>query len=74
MRSRIKLTLINLIINIIFFIFLIISIQNNQKRKVDLFFWETVLLPISFISGTSFISGSIAGLMVSSSLNLETKE
>ena len=41
---------------------MIISIQNsNTKNKVDLIFNKTVPLPISFIVGCSFISGSILG-------------
>ena len=44
------------------FFILIIGIQNNyNKSKVDLFIGETVKLPISFIVGTSFISGSLLG-------------
>ena len=41
---------------------LIISIQNsNIKTKVNLLIFETVDLPISFIVGVTFISGSIIG-------------
>ena len=44
------------------FLILIIGIQNSQnKSKVNLIFNETVSLPISFIIGVSFISGSILG-------------
>ena len=44
------------------FIFLIIGIQNSSsKNKVDLLFAETIELPISFILGMSFITGSITG-------------
>ncbi len=39
-----------------------ISIQNSfQKSKVNLISKETISLPISFIIGVSFISGSITG-------------
>ena len=41
---------------------LIIGIQNStNKSKVNLLFNETVSLPISFIIGVSFISGSLLG-------------
>lgn len=48
--------------NISLFLMLLVGIQNSShKSKVDLVFNETVSLPISFIIGISFISGSIAG-------------
>ena len=44
------------------FIFLIVGIQNSSnKNKVDLLFAETIELPISFILGISFITGSLTG-------------
>jgi len=64
-----------LFFNIIFhsslFLFLIIGIQNSSnKSKVDFLLDETVELPISFIMGLSFISGSILG----SSVNINFKK
>ena len=48
--------------NFCLFTFLIIGIQNSsQKRKVDLLIDKSVELPLSFIIGTAFISGSILG-------------
>ncbi len=48
--------------NICLFLMLIIGIQNSSnKNKVKFFFNETIELPLSFIIGTSFISGSIFG-------------
>ena len=48
--------------NFSLFLLLIIGIQNNQsKKKVNLIINETVMLPVGFIVGTSFISGSMAG-------------
>ena len=48
--------------NISLFLILIIGIQNSSnKKKVDLLINETVNLPISFIIGISFISGSLIG-------------
>ena len=47
------------------FLLLIIGIQNSSsKREVNLFKKETVALPISFIVGVSFITGSITGSFV----------
>ena len=44
------------------FLLLIIGIQNSSnKSKVNFLINETVKLPISFIIGSSFISGSIIG-------------
>ena len=52
----------NIIINFSLFILLIVGIQNSyQSRKVNLIFFKTINLPISFITGTSFIVGSITG-------------
>ena len=47
------------------FLLLIIGIQNSSNiRKVNLFKKETIALPISFIVGVSFITGSITGSFV----------
>ena len=49
------------------FIVLMIGLQNNSKQsKVDFIINETVNLPIGFIVGASFISGSLTGSLVSS--------
>ena len=43
-------------------IVLVTGIQNsNNRSKVDLFIEKTVSLPIGFITGTSFITGSLFG-------------
>ena len=48
--------------NFSLFLILMIGIQNSStKRKVNMMLSETVNLPIGFIVGFSFISGSIAG-------------
>ena len=53
------------VLNIIFFnlslfLLLMIGIQNSsEKRRVDFMLVETIELPISFIIGLSFITGSI---------------
>ena len=47
------------------FLLLIIGIQNSSsKRKINLFKNETNALPISFIVGVRFITGSITGSFV----------
>ena len=57
--------LFSLAFNSSLFLFLIIGIQNSTtKNKVNLFIDETVNLPISFIVGTSFLSGSILGSLL----------
>ena len=44
------------------FLLLMIGIQNSSyKSKINFLINETVKLPVSFIIGTSFISGSIIG-------------
>ena len=50
----------NFIFNLSLFTFLIIGIQNsNQKSKVNLLINQTIELPVSFIIGVSFITGSL---------------
>ena len=44
---------------------LVIGIQNtSSKSRVNLLRYESVELPISFIFGLSFISGSILGSLI----------
>ncbi len=51
-----------IIFNSSLFFLLMIGIQNSRnKGKVNFLIDETVKLPISFIIGSSFISGSIIG-------------
>ena len=50
------------IFNSCLFTLLVIGLQNNSyKSRVNLLGEETVKLPIVFIVGTSFITGSIIG-------------
>ena len=52
----------NLVFNFSLFCILIIGIQNSSKNeRVNFVFRETIKLPISFIIGVSFITGSISG-------------
>ena len=47
------------------FLILLIGIQNSLvKKKVNFLLNETIELPISFIIGSSFISGSILGSII----------
>ena len=62
MFFELKKFLFNTSLNITFFLMLLIGIQNSSnKAKINLLINETIQLPISFIIGTSFISGSILG-------------
>ena len=55
----------NISFNLALFFLLLIGIQNSEtKTKVNLLIGETVSLPLSFIIGISFISGSISGSLV----------
>ena len=52
------------------FILLIIGIQNSTKKsRVNVLINETIELPISFIVGSSFISGSIIGGIITSKID-----
>ena len=47
-----------------------VGIQNSSnKTKINLIINETVSLPISFIVGISFITGSLTGSILSSNFN-----
>ena len=56
-----KKIIFTLIFNLSLFLLLMIGIQNSKNyKKVNFLIGETISLPISFIIGVSFISGSIA--------------
>ena len=62
MLILLKKILFTLTFNSCLFLVLIIGIQNSSnKSKVNLLIEETISLPVSFIIGVSFISGSIIG-------------
>ena len=62
MNFQIKKNFFIVIFNFCLFSLLIIGLQNNSnKTKVNLLIEETVKLPIGFIVGSSFITGSIIG-------------
>ena len=65
-----KKVLFAITLNSALFLLLIIGIQNSSNRsKVKLIIGETVSLPISFIIGMSFISGSVSGSLLTINLN-----
>ena len=65
MSGAFKKIIFSITFNSCLFLLLIIGIQNSSnKRKVILFKKDTVALPISFIVGVSFITGSITGSFV----------
>jgi len=60
-----KKILFSFLFNLSLFSFLLIGIQNsNQKSKVNLIINQTVELPISFIIGVSFITGSFLSIFI----------
>jgi len=66
MSEPLKRIFFSLFFNFSLFLLLIIGIQNSSKKsKVYFFKNETINLPISFIAGASFISGSLAASFLS---------
>ena len=64
--SLYKRTFFSIIFNTTLFLILLIGIQNSySKSKVNLILNETINLPISFIVGISFLSGSVIGSFAS---------
>ena len=75
MPNLIKKILFTLIFNTSLLTVLFLGIQNSSnKNKVDFFFDKTVLLPVSFIVGVSFISGSIVGSFLTITDGLKNRE
>ena len=55
--------------NFALFLMLMIGIQNSsESKKVNLMSSESMPLPISFIIGLSFISGSLTGSLLTTNL------
>ena len=74
MFFQLKNLFFNTSINITFFFMLLIGIQNSSnKAKVNLLINETIQLPISFIIGTSFITGSLFGGFITLNFSQSTK-
>ena len=56
---------LNLFLNTFLFLILIIVVQNSSnKERVNLLIDETIELPLSFIIGTSFITGTMLGQLM----------
>ena len=57
-----KKIILALTFNVSLFLLLMVGIQNSsESRRVNLILKQTVKLPIAFIIGVSFISGSLTG-------------
>jgi len=75
MLILIKKVLFTITINTGLFLLLLIGIQNSSyKSKVNLLIGETVSLPISFIIGISFISGSVSGSLLTIDFKSKKKD
>ncbi len=73
MHTQIKKLFFITTFNSCLFILLVIGLQNNSnKTRVNFLIEETVKLPIGFIVGTSFITGSIIGNLFN--LGLDNKK
>ena len=73
MQSFLKIIFFTFTLNLSFFLILMIGIQNSStKRKVNLIINETVSIPIGFVLGISFISGSLMGSLYK--IELKDKE
>ena len=73
MHTQIKKLFFITTYNSCLFILLVIGLQNNSnKTRVNFLIEETVKLPIGFIVGTSFITGSIIGNLFN--LDLDNKK
>ena len=65
MFYNLKKIIFNFTYNLSLFLILIIGIQNSSSSaKIKLFINETIKLPVSFIVGLSFISGSLTGSLL----------
>jgi len=72
MRSLLKKLVLTISFNSCLFLLLIIGIQNSSaKSRVDFLIDKTIELPIGFIVGISFISGSISGSLITTNFNIK---
>ena len=70
MLFRLQQLLFTFSYNLSLFLLLMIGIQNSSiKKNVNLIITETISLPISFIIGVSFISGSLTGNLLRMDFN-----
>ena len=62
---KFKALLLNIVINSFLLLLLTLVIQNSSnKNEVNLIFFKTISLPLSFILGSSFIGGSFCSGIV----------
>ena len=62
MSYKLKKIIFSLTFNLSLFLLLMVGIQNSSKREKIFFFnIQSVSLPISFIIGMTFISGTLVG-------------
>ena len=74
MQLFLKKVVFTFALNLSFFLILMIGIQNSSnKRKVNLLINQSVSLPIGFIVGISFISGSLLGSLFKTDFDNEGK-
>ena len=72
MRKFLISNLKSLLLNLTLFLSVLFIIQNSQDKKIVIFLnKESVKMPISFVIGTSFVSGSICGGFIFSILNFK---
>ena len=72
MLIKLKKIIFIITFNLSLFLILMNGIQNSYtKKRVNLIFSETVRLPLSFIVGVSFITGSMVGSILN--LNPDNK-
>ena len=75
MRKFIITNIYATIFNLLFFIFLLLGIQNSNKSQRIIFLnFESAKMPKSFIIGSSFITGSLIASLTISILKLEIKK
>ena len=73
MHTQIKKLFFITTYNSCLFLLLLIGLQNNSnKTRLNLLIEESVKLPIGFIVGTSFITGSVIGNLFK--LDLDNKK
>tara|TARA_Y100001978_G_scaffold125893_1_gene112271 strand:+ start:457 stop:678 length:222 start_codon:yes stop_codon:yes gene_type:complete len=70
MFANLKKLCFALTFNLSLFLLLMVGLQNNSyKSKVNLIISKTIDLPIGFVIGISFISGSLAGSILNGKFN-----
>ncbi len=64
----------SILFNLLLLVFLLLGIQNSsESKRIKFLNYESIRMPISFIVGNSYISGSILGIIVFSLINIKDK-